>query len=142
MKSSCNKETIERIYKALESGDNSVLAENVHADYTWRVAGQCSWSGNFKGSKAIVRDLIRPLFSRFASTYTAKLKSAIAEGDIVVAEVSGDVMTKDGQRYNNEYCFVFHFRDEKIASVTEYGDTDLEERVLGRYQDVRIALET
>lgn len=101
----------------------------------WRVAGQCSWSGEFKGRDAIVRDLLRPLFSRFGATYKATLKTVIAEGDVVVAEVDGDVVTKDGQRYNNEYCFVFVFRGDKIAVVTEYGDTDLEERVLGSYRD-------
>jgi len=45
------------------------------------------------------------------------------------------VQTKSGQRYNNEYCFVFKFRGDKIAEVVEYCDTDLEERVLGNYDD-------
>jgi ketosteroid isomerase-like protein len=31
---------------------------------------------------------------------------------------------------------VFKFRDDKIAEVVEYCDTDLEERVLGNYEDV------
>jgi uncharacterized protein len=49
--------------------------------------------------------------------------------------VRGDVETRSGKRYNNEYCFVFRFRNGKIAEVVEYCDTDLEERVLGSYDD-------
>ena len=47
----------------------------------------------------------------------------------------GDVQTHSGKRYNNEYCFVFRFRDGKIAEIVEYGDTDLLERALGSYED-------
>lgn len=93
-----------------------------------------------EGREAILRDLIRPLFSRFATTYKARLRNLIAEGDFVVAEVDGDVVTKDGGRYNNNYCFVFRFRGDKIAEVVEYADTDLEERVLGPYHDALASL--
>ena len=130
-----NKDVIGRIYAAMERGDTSVFGAHVHPDYVWRIAGQCSWSRTFDGREAILRDLVRPLFGRFATTYKAKLKNLIAEGDFVVAEVDGDVVTKDGDRYNNNYCFVFRFRGDKIAEVVEYADTDLEERVLGPYQD-------
>ncbi|HTU69860.1 MAG TPA: nuclear transport factor 2 family protein [Candidatus Baltobacteraceae bacterium] len=133
-----NKDVIRRIYAAMEQGDTSVFGAHVHPDYVWRIAGQCSWSGTFEGREAILRDLIRPLFARFATTYKAKLKNVIGEDDFVVAEVDGDVVTKDGGRYNNNYCFVFRFRGNKIAEVVEYADTDLEERVLGRYDDALV----
>ena len=35
-----------------------------------------------------------------------------------------------GDGHNNEYCFIFKFRDERICELIEYGDTDLVERVL------------
>lgn len=135
-----NKGVIRRIYAAMEQGDTSLFGAHVHPDYVWRIAGQSSWSGTFEGREIILRDLIRPLFRRFATTYKAKLKNVIAEDDFVVAEVDGDVVTKDGVRYNNNYCFVFRFRGNKIAEVVEYADTDLEERVLGPYQDALVSL--
>jgi ketosteroid isomerase-like protein len=75
------------------------------------------------------------LFALFATEYKAKAINLIAEGDTVVAEVRGDVQTKTGKRYNNEYCFLFRFRGDKIAEIVEYCDTDLEERVLGPYDN-------
>jgi hypothetical protein len=134
-----NKETIRRIYEAMERGDGSVFGASVHPDYVWRVTGQASWSRRVEGRDAVLRDLLRPLFARFAGTYRSKLLSVVAEGDVVVAEVKGDVMTKEGKRYDNDYCLVFRFRGDKIAELVEYADTDLEERVLGPYAEALAA---
>ena len=134
-----NKQVIERIYAAMAQGDRSVFAASVHPDYVWRFPGHCSWSRRFDGQEAIHRDLLRPLFDLFATDYTAHAINLVAEGEMVVAEVRGDVMLKSGQRYGNHYCFIFHFRDGKIAEVVEYCDTDLEERVLGNYDAVLTA---
>jgi ketosteroid isomerase-like protein len=134
-----NKQVIERIYAAMAQGDRGVFAASVHPDYVWRFPGHCSWSRRFDGQEAIYRDLLRPLFGLFATDYTARAINLVAEGETVVAEVRGDVMLKSGERYDNHYCFIFHFRDDRIAEVVEYCDTDLEERVLGNYDAVLAA---
>ncbi|HEX2561791.1 nuclear transport factor 2 family protein [Phenylobacterium sp.] len=136
MSAETNKQTIEAIYAALERGDRSVFGASVHPNYVWRFPGHCSWSRTFEGQVAIHRDLLGPLFSLFATQYTARAVNLIGEGDFVVAEVRGDVVTKKGERYDNHYCFVFRFRDGKIAEAVEYCDTDLVERVLGDYDEV------
>jgi ketosteroid isomerase-like protein len=130
-----NKETIRRIYAALEHGDRSVFGASVHPDYIWRFPGHCSWSRRFAGQEEVRNGLLKPLFALFATEYKARAINHIAEGDYVVAEVRGDVQTKAGKRYNNEYCFLFRFRGDKIAEIIEYCDTDLEERVLGSYDE-------
>jgi uncharacterized protein len=130
-----NKQIIRQIYQAMSVGDRSVFAAHVHPDYVWRLPGHSSWSKRFEGQDAVRRDLLRPLFALFASDYKAEAINLIAEGDLVVAEVRGDVQTRLGERYNNEYCFIFRFAGDRIAEVVEYCDTDLEERVLGRYED-------
>lgn len=136
-----NKETIERIYQALSRGDRRPFGDALHPDYVWRLPGHSSWSRCFEGQAAVERDLLTPLFSLFATPFIARAINLIAEGDYVVAEVRGDVMTRRGDRYNNEYCFIFRFRGGKIVEVIEYADTDLEERVLGRYEDALAAVQ-
>ena len=130
-----NKETVRRIYAALEMGDRSVFGESVHPDYAWELAGQSDWSRRFEGQETVRRELLGPLFDLFADTYTARAVNLIAEGDQVVAEVRGNVLAKSGQRYDNHYCFVFRFRGDKIAEIVEYCDTALIDRVLGPYDD-------
>lgn len=111
------------------------IHEAVHPDYVWRLSGHYSWAGSFEGQDNVRRNLLRPLFNRFETEYRAKAVNLIAEGEFVVAEVRGDVMAKSWERYDNEYCFIFRFRDGKIAEITEYCDSDLIERVLGSYGD-------
>lgn len=130
-----NKETVLRIYDALSRGDQSEFERAVHSHYVWHIAGRSTWSRSFFGREAIERDLLSPLFSLFASRYTAQASNIIAEGDYVVAEVRGDVKTKRVDRYDNSYCFIFRFEGDLIAEVTEYCDTDLIERVLGPFED-------
>jgi uncharacterized protein len=133
MNTQTNKQTVERIYAALETGDRTVFGDAVSPDYSWRLAGCSTWSRKFEGQESVRRDLLSPLFARFATNYTARLLRAVGDGDIVIAEVVGDVMTTDDTRYNNEYCFVFRFENGLIVEITEYCDTDLIERVLGSY---------
>ena len=71
----------------------------------------------------------------FAGQYTAKAIYLVSDGNVVMAEVRGSVQTRAGERYDNEYCFVFRFRGDRIAEIVEYCDADLIERVLGSYDD-------
>lgn len=135
MSATKNKETVRAIYRAMAAGDRAVFAASVHPDYTWRFPGQHSWARRFEGQTDIDRNLLRPLFNLFETEYTAEAVNLIAEGDLVVAEVCGRVATKRGERYDNEYCFIFRFQNGKIIEITEYCDSDLIERVLGSYDD-------
>src|SRR5262245_22056517 len=106
-------------YAGWEKGGRVPFAAAFHPDYVWRLAGHSSWSRRFEGQEAIRQQLIKPLFALFATQYRSQVVNLIAEGDFVVAEVRGDVQTKRGGRYNNEYCIVFKFRGDKIAERSE-----------------------
>lgn len=139
MSATDNKRVVSEIYAALEKGDMAPFGAACHPDYVWRIPGHCSWSKRFEGQENVRRELIAPLFALFANQYVARVINLVAEGDQVVAEVRGDVMTKAGGRYNNEYCFIFKFRDGKIIEIVEYCDTGLVEQMLGKYEDALAA---
>ncbi len=128
-----NKAVIRAIYTALETGDRSVFGASVDPDYVWRFPSKASWSDRYEGQATVRSRLLGPLFNQFTGTYTARLINLLGEGDTVVAEIEGDVETKSGVRYDNQYCMLFRFRDAKIIEIVEYCDTDLEERALGPY---------
>lgn len=133
MTTEANKDAVRRIYAALENGDPSVFGALMHQDCVWRFPSKASWSRRFEGLATIRAELFGPLFALFADKYTARAINLIAEGDTVVAEIEGRVLTHAGGLYDNQYCMLFHFRDGMIVEVVEYCDTDLEERVLGPY---------
>lgn len=139
MSTARNKEIVQRVYDALAQGDRGPFSRALHEDCTWRLAGHSSWSRAFRGREAVQRDLLEPLFRLFATQFFARAINLFGDGAHVIAEVRGDAETLRGEHYNNEYCFVFRFRRAKIAEVTEYCDTDLVERVLGRYENALAA---
>jgi len=48
-----------------------------------------------------------------------------------VVQANGRNRTKDGRKYQNNYCFVIHMKDGRIAKVEEYSDTQLIADALG-----------
>ncbi|NRF67871.1 nuclear transport factor 2 family protein [Aquincola sp. S2] len=129
--SSDNKQLMQRIFDALAEGDGRPFVDAMDDDFTWVIPGQATWSGRWEGKQAVRRELLRPLFARFASTYTNRALRFIAEDDHVVVECRGDVMTHGGQAYRNTYCYVCRLADGRLKELTEYMDTEHAAQVLG-----------
>jgi uncharacterized protein len=53
------------------------------------------------------------------------IKNIVAEGNYVVVESTGEAKTKNGKPYNQTYCDVFKFNEEKLVEITTYLDTAL-----------------
>ena len=53
------------------------------------------------------------------------IKNIVAEGNYVVIESTGKAITKNGKPYNQTYCDVFKFNEEKLIKITTYLDTAL-----------------
>jgi ketosteroid isomerase-like protein len=120
-----NKDLMRRIFDGLARGDARLFLDSLDEATVWRMIGTTPWSGVYTGKAAIRRDLLTPLFAQFADQYVNVADTIVAEGDTVVVECRGKVTTKTGKRYDNTYCWVCRLADGKIASLTEYMDTQL-----------------
>jgi len=126
-----NRKLMEEIFAGLANRNGTLLIERMSDDFRWINIGTNKWSGTFDGMAAVLRDLLGPLRARLVERSRTVAHRFIAEGDYVIVETRGDNVTKAGQQYNNEYCFVFRLSDGKIKEVKEYADTALVEAVLG-----------
>src|SRR4051794_26553911 len=124
-----NAQLVSTIFEQVAQGNGAPFWDACHDDIVWRTIGSGSWSGEFVGKQTIVDEIFRPLNRALAerSTIPGRL---IDGGDVIVLQARGKNLTRDGQRYDNDYAFVIHFRDGKIARYEEYCDTDLIARVL------------
>jgi ketosteroid isomerase-like protein len=59
------------------------------------------------------------------------VKSVIADGDRVAVEFEGDATLANGERYCNQYCFVFTLQDGRIKVLHEYFCTILADQKIG-----------
>ena len=135
-----NKKLMQEIFAAAGNPDSAardraLFIATLAGDATWTVTGQYSWSRTFKGRESILNDLHGHVRSRLAERTRTLAHRFIADGDHVVVEAKGDNLTKEGVRYDNDYCLVFRLEGGKIKEIREYCDSVLTERALGRFPE-------
>jgi ketosteroid isomerase-like protein len=124
-------EIVTRIFaETAVDGGSPTFVEHMADDMVFRTIGSGPWSGEFKGKEAILDGIFRPLRRRLEHRKTIA-HNIIDAGDTVVVQARGDAVTREGRRYDNDYCFIIRFRDGKMAVYEEYCDTALIDRVLG-----------
>ena len=126
-----NKQLMQNIFSELSKGNGVPFVESLADDICWTIIGSTKFSGTYRGKQAVLNELLRPLFARFADQYTNTAHRFIAEDDYVVVECRGRVTTKSGAPYNNTYCWVCRVADGKLQELTEYLDTELVTAALG-----------
>jgi ketosteroid isomerase-like protein len=133
MSAEANKKLIQQIFTDSANRSGTTFIDHLADDATWVQTGQCSWSRTFSGKDEITNGLFGYLRSLLTNRPRTLAFNFIAEGEYVVVEARGDNVTKSGERYNNEYCFVWRVQNGKIKQIKEYCDSALVERVLGRF---------
>ncbi len=125
-----NKELMRQVFEALAVGDSGPFVNSLADDVRWTITGTTKWSRTYDGKREVQTKLLQPLVARFADRYTAPTERLIAEGDYVVVEFRGNVMTTAGLPYKNTYCYVCRLAGGKVRELTEYWDTVLAAAVL------------
>ena len=137
MSTAANKKLVQQVYEDSANRSGTTFADNLADDASWIVTGQYSWSHEFRGREAILDGLM----GHFRSLFTVRPRTVafnfIADGDFVAVEARGDNVTRDGLRYDNQYCMVFRIENGKIKQIKEYCDSTLVERVLGPFPEER-----
>ena len=137
MSAADNKKLVQQVYTDSANRSGTTFVDNLADDATWIVTGQYSWSHEFRGREAILDGLM----GHFRSLFTVRPRTVafnfIADGDFVAVEARGDNVTRDGLRYDNQYCMVFRIENGKIKQIKEYCDSTLVERVLGPFPEER-----
>ena len=124
-----NATLVSAIFEEVAKGNGAPFWEACSDEVVWRTIGEGSWSGEFIGKQTIIDEIFRPLNRVLVERATVPTR-VIDGGDVIVVQARGKNLTRDGQRYDNDYVFVIHFKDGKIVKYEEYCDTDLIARVL------------
>ncbi len=135
-----NKKLIEEIFAAAgnpdaAARDRALFVASLAEDAIWTVTGQYSWSRTFTGKPSILNDLHGHVRTRLADRARTIAHRFIADGDHVVVEAKGDNVTREGVRYDNDYCLVFRLEGGRIMEIREYCDSILTEKALGRFPE-------
>jgi ketosteroid isomerase-like protein len=128
-----NKALMQQIFDGVSRGDAALFYERLADGATLHITGDYSWSQTIHGKERIARDLYGYVRSRLSQRGKTHAFHFLADGDWVVVEARGDMVTKEGQPYQNHYCMLYRLEDGRIVEIKEYQDSTLCERLLGPY---------
>jgi ketosteroid isomerase-like protein len=126
-----NKALLHHIYAEASRRNPAPLLAALAEDAVWTIIGSTFLSGTFRGKDEILTKLLGPLAASTENGVTFTIDRLIAEDDHVVLIAKGSATAKTGRPYNNTYCIVARFADNKIVEMTDYIDTELITAALG-----------
>lgn len=117
-----NKERVLAFFAALNRGDTDTVADAYTDDGYCLTMGNTLISG--KAGKAQIRAAAGAIFQAFPQGIRFDILAMTTEGERVAVEAESAGAHASGQRYSNQYHFLFRFRDGQLAELKEYMDTE------------------
>jgi ketosteroid isomerase-like protein len=109
---------IKKISEEFAKGNLAFASAYLSEDIKWNILGQDPVVG-----KNEVLEVSK--MQQLESFPDITIKNIISEGNFVVIESTGKATTKGGKPYNQTYCEIFRFEDEKLQELTTYLDTSI-----------------
>ena len=116
-----NNQLLIKISEEFAKGNLEFVEAYLANDIKWNILGESPTIG-----KEQVLEVSK--MQQLESFPVVTVKNIVAEGDYVVVESTGEAKTKNGNPYNQTYCDVFRFSEDKLQEITTYLDTALSNR--------------
>ena len=123
-----NKETVKSFMQALGQGDVEILQTLLTDDAEAVCTGTSVLSMTRDRDTILKTAAVFPLIAKNGIEFS--ILELTAEEDRVSCDMIGSGELVNGTAYNNEYHFLFYFRDGKICRFKEYLDTKQAEELL------------
>lgn len=123
-----NKAIVSKFFAALNAGNINAVVETYAADGYVHTMGGTLISG--QSGKEQIAASAAGIFEVFPSGLSFTVHDMVAEGNKVAVEAESEGEHVSGQTYNNQYHFLFEFRDGLLIKLKEYMDTELVTDVL------------
>ena len=120
--SESNKAIVANFFQSLNNGDIQGVVDTYADDGHCQTMGDTLISGVM--SKADIANSAGGILDVFPAGLTFQVIDMVAEGDKVAVEATSEGEHISGQTYNNEYHFLFEFRDGSLLRLREYMDTE------------------
>ncbi len=129
-----NIELLTTYFSAMAAGEWATVEGLYHDDIVVHMAGSTPASGRLEGRAAVTDDLIAKqvmaVMDMNQMQFARRWKIMCADEERVVAIMEGGGPTVTGDRYDQTYCEIFRFADNKIIEMHAFLDTALVERCL------------
>jgi uncharacterized protein len=134
MSTETTRALIDDFYVALQKGDRARLLEILDPDAVW-IPPAAAPIERTEGAQAIVDalggNIVREMFD-ISQPFGLEIRRTVVDGDVAVVQQRLTATAKaTGAAYDNQYCWVYEFRDGKMTVLEEYADTIVAGRAMG-----------
>lgn len=130
------RQLIHRFLEARGANDYAGVYEVLADDAEWFLP-HSSPIGPFRGRENVARALVEGAASNSldVSTIRRQVHKVLVDGDSAAVQLTLTAQTVNGNAYENEYCWMYTCRDDRIQRVDEYVDMLRAARTLGWISD-------
>jgi ketosteroid isomerase-like protein len=120
---------VRNIFKNLETGDGNQFFTHVAHNVDWIVEGTHPLAGHYHSKSDFLTHTFEKLDKVLPQGAQLYVEHALVSGDWAVVELHSLATAKNGLKFDNRYCWVCRFEDDKIVEVRAYLDSALVARL-------------
>ena len=120
---------VRKIFAGLEHGDGAAFFSHVADDVDWTVMGTHPLAGHYKSKTDFTAATFAKLGKVLPGGAQLHVDDLFIAGDVAIVELHSKATAKTGLRFDNHYCWVCYFRDDKITCVRAYLDSAMVARL-------------
>jgi uncharacterized protein len=120
---------VRQIFAGLEHGDGAAFFEHVADDVDWTVMGTHPLAGHYKSKADFTAATFAKLGKVLPDGAQLHVDGLFIDGDVAIVELHSKATAKNGFRFDNHYCWVCYFKDNKIVRVRAYLDSAMVARL-------------
>lgn len=112
-------------FETLGTGDLEKVRPLFHEKASWTpMVSGIPGEGKKEGRDFIIDEFLAPVRGLFEpGDPKVHIDNIFSKGNMVACETHGTGKLKNGKDYNNVYCWILEFKDDKVFAIREYMDS-------------------
>ena len=117
-----DKKEVAALFDKLAQGEKDYFFDHVADDVDWTVMGRHPIAGRYTKKADFVAATCR-IDNALERKILFKVQHILVDDNVAVIEMQSEAVAKNGETFNNAYCWVVTFADGKIRKVRAYVDS-------------------
>lgn len=124
------EQEVRKLFSKLESGDGKAFFEHVADDVDWTVQGTHPLAGRYRSKEEFFAHTFARLNKILVGGAQLRVEAVHTSGDWAIVELRSMATARNGERFDNRYCWVVRFEKGLIVEVRAYLDSALVAKVI------------
>ncbi len=121
---------VETLFDHLRTGHSERFFAKVAPDVRWLVMGTHPLAGEYLSKEDFLAHTFHRLNKLLRNGVILNVQNIIVQGDMAAVEMVSTSIANNGMNFNNQYCWIVRFKNDKIVEVRAYLDSALVQKLI------------